>query len=407
MMSPLPSQAIPAADSPTLPTIRWRDFAAACAAEPYRAFFPLGIVVGVVGVALWPLWYAGWVEAYPGPAHVRLMVEGFFTAFILGFLGTAGPRMLDARPLGLGEWGLVGGLWATGQVASLIGWANWAELGFVAAMMLFGLSLARRCGQREGLPPPGFVLVGLGSLGAVLGALTQMPWLQPHLPYAVWFLGRNFLIEAYILLPILGVAPFFLGRFGGLEPKHSPLDARKPDVRWRQQAGICLLLGAGIVGGIALQGAGLFRSGALLKAAFTAGFILTQVPWRYPRASTLARLAQASLLCLVLAPLAEAIWPELRIGLRHVLVITGFQWIVVCVGTWVAFAHAGRKQRLLRNWPLLWICAGGWALAMATRVVAEALPAIRDSHLIYAAAAWIVATLLWLALLLPRLREDG
>ncbi|KAF0093055.1 MAG: hypothetical protein E1N59_3184 [Puniceicoccaceae bacterium 5H] len=400
---------LPAA-APPVPTIRWRQFAAACASEPYRLFFPLGVVVGVVGVALWPLWLAGGLEVYPGPAHVRLMIEGFFTAFIFGFLGTAGPRMLDSRPLSLQAWACVGGLWGGGQIASLLGQSNWAELGFVVAFAVFATCLARRCGQRESLPPPGFVLVGLGTFGAMLGALTQMPWLQRlggDLPYWVWIFGRNYLIEAYILLPILGVAPFFFGRFGGLGPRHTPLDARTPDRRWKLQAATCLALGIGLVGGIALQSLGYFRTGALLKAAATAAFIVTQVPWRYPRPSTLARLAQASLLCLVLAPLAEAIWPELRLGWRHVLVITGFQWIVVCVGSWVTYAHAGRKQRLLRNWPLMWVCAAAWAVAMIARVAAEGVPAIHDSHLVYAALCWIAATLLWLGLLLPRLREDG
>jgi uncharacterized protein involved in response to NO len=57
--------------------------------EPFRLFFPIGLLLGIVGVALWPLYYAGFATTYPGTMHARLMVEGFMASFIIGFLGTA------------------------------------------------------------------------------------------------------------------------------------------------------------------------------------------------------------------------------------------------------------------------------------------------------------------------------
>src|ERR1051326_3829139 len=68
--------------------------------EPFRVFFPAGVLSGIIGVLLWPLHFWHVVSFYPGPAHVRLMAYGFFGAFILGFLGTALPRMLSAKVLG-------------------------------------------------------------------------------------------------------------------------------------------------------------------------------------------------------------------------------------------------------------------------------------------------------------------
>jgi uncharacterized protein involved in response to NO len=61
--------------------------------EPFRLFFPAGVLAGLLGVALWPLHFGGYVAFYPGQVHARLMAFGFFGAFILGFLGTALPRM--------------------------------------------------------------------------------------------------------------------------------------------------------------------------------------------------------------------------------------------------------------------------------------------------------------------------
>src|SRR5215212_1890441 len=72
---------------------------AAMAAEPFRLFFPAGVLAGIVGVLLWPLYFTHITEFYPGLGHARIMACGLFGAFIFGFLGTAMPRMLSAKPL--------------------------------------------------------------------------------------------------------------------------------------------------------------------------------------------------------------------------------------------------------------------------------------------------------------------
>src|SRR5256885_1328117 len=73
------------------------------AKEPYRIFFPLAVLAGIAGVALWPLVLTGVTESYPGITHARIMAWGFLGGFIFGFLGTAMPRMLSAKPLSMLE----------------------------------------------------------------------------------------------------------------------------------------------------------------------------------------------------------------------------------------------------------------------------------------------------------------
>ena len=65
--------------------------------EPFRLFFPLGVLVSISGVSLWPLYFAGIHKFYPGIMHARMMIEGFMGAFVIGFLGTAVPRLTGAR----------------------------------------------------------------------------------------------------------------------------------------------------------------------------------------------------------------------------------------------------------------------------------------------------------------------
>src|SRR4029078_1173262 len=66
------------------------------AEEPFRIFFPTGLLLGTVGVSLWVLYYSGVSISYAHVTHARLMIEGFMASFIFGFLGTAGPRLTSA-----------------------------------------------------------------------------------------------------------------------------------------------------------------------------------------------------------------------------------------------------------------------------------------------------------------------
>ena len=73
------------------------------AAEPFRVFFPLAVLMGVLGVCMWPLYSFGGISFYPGMNHSRVMTFGFFGGFMMGFLFTSLPRLLDAKPLRKGE----------------------------------------------------------------------------------------------------------------------------------------------------------------------------------------------------------------------------------------------------------------------------------------------------------------
>ena len=63
------------------------------AAEPFRVFFPMAILLGVLGVSMWPLYFFGVISFYPGMNHSRVLAFGFFGSFMMGFLLTALPRL--------------------------------------------------------------------------------------------------------------------------------------------------------------------------------------------------------------------------------------------------------------------------------------------------------------------------
>lgn len=149
------------------------------AREPYRLFFPLGVIAGILGVSLWGLLYGGVLPWYPATAHARIMVAGFMGAFIIGFLGTAFPRLVGAPACTKPEIGLLAGLWviaiachATNRIAA---GDVWFAITLVALVHFLG---ARWMFLAKDVPPPGFPLAALGVFGE---RRQRLPW-----PVARW-----------------------------------------------------------------------------------------------------------------------------------------------------------------------------------------------------------------------------
>ena len=118
-------------------------------AEPFRIFFPVGLFLGAIGVALWPLfvWHA--IEFYPAQAHVRLMIEGLMGSFIIGFLGTAGPRLLAASPLIVAETCALLGLQIVSAFLHLAQRQTAGDIVFLMLLLLFVGMMAKRAASAK------------------------------------------------------------------------------------------------------------------------------------------------------------------------------------------------------------------------------------------------------------------
>ena len=135
--------------------------------EPFRIFFPIGALLALLGVSLWPLYYAGAVAEYPSILHARLLIEGFMASFIIGFLGTAGPRITSAPHFTRAEvlTLLTLDLLAAGLHCG--GAHRAADFLFASCLAVFVFILGKRFAQRADSPPPNFALVALGLLNGI------------------------------------------------------------------------------------------------------------------------------------------------------------------------------------------------------------------------------------------------
>ncbi|MCX6876707.1 MAG: NnrS family protein [Verrucomicrobia bacterium] len=366
--------------------------------EPYRVFFPLGMLAGMGGVMLWPLHYGQWLGFNPLEAHPRLMIEGFMGAFVLGFLGTAFPRVVGNRGWFAGEFLLLLGLWA-GVVGSAASGRVVAADGFFAGLLglLFcGLALRWAWGHRD-TPPPGFLLALTGLLGGALAAacLACGGGLWLGLGGQAW--AKLWLFQGLLLLPVMGIGPYLLPRFFGLPSSHSFDDSPRPPAGWWLRVGAAVFWGLHLVASFALEVHGYPLLGHLLRAAVIGVWFALETPVfrRGKVSSTPGNVVRLALVGMLAGCGAAAFWPTARIGALHLFFAAGLGLLTLAVGTRVILGHAGRHDLLVGRLRWLRWAAGLLVLAATTRMSADFLPTVRTSHHIYAAWTWVLGGMLW------------
>jgi len=367
-----------------------KQFFALCREEPFRLFFPLGTIFGITGVLLWPLFFFGITSTYPAIPHARLMIEGMMSCFIFGFLGTAGPRVLSVEHFSGPEVLRLFTLVTAAMLAHLIARHALGDSFFLAALFFFGASLFHRFRRREDSPPPNFALVGLGLLNGVVGItlLSFCEWTASS--PTLYRLGASLVNLGFVLLPLLGVAPFFMRRL---------LDLRSEDDAGTPNSFVIpILVGLTIDLSFVLQ---LFSSTSAfgwIRFAASLAFLMATVPLR--GISILATSLRMSLAAAVASLGLIAFLPAYRIPAMHVLFIGGFTAAVFTVATRVVLGHSGNLQLLQKRRWMFVVALLLAILAMISRFTADFV-ATRNEHLIGAAIAWSVAAALWSLLVLP------
>jgi uncharacterized protein involved in response to NO len=402
LLLPLPKMSAPP-KMPAAQPVRKRIDLSMIGREPFRIFFLLGTLAGIIGVALWPLHLSGAVVTYPGMFHARIMTYGFFGAFIFGFLGTALPRMLSAKPLGLLVVASLAGLHIAMLTCFAVGNLFWGDLFFLLVLAMFALCVAPRFAKRKDTPPPGFVLVGLSFLcvgaGGVIGVIQHRAELD-----LFWInLQRLLSYQAFILLPILGIGPFILPRFFGMQSTHDFPEFLKPSRAWTKKAILAGFTGLIILASFFLEAWGSFRLAYGIRFLAVATFLFLEMPFqRAPKGSSpfgaSIRLAFAMMAG---GFLLIALFPGYRVGLLHLTLVGGFALITFVVATRVVFGHSGNIARLKGPNRWLWITIAMMFLGMATRISGDIWPAVMASHYIYGALLWIAGVLLWSLRVLP------
>ncbi len=367
--------------------------------EPFRVFFPLGAALGAIGVGHWLFYVLGVSAHYSCLSHGLVQVQAFLPAFACGFLLTALPRRTGTAPPG----GRVMVALALGLVltagAAVTGRDAMAQAAFLGVLLVLLTFVCRRVGGAARRPPASFVLLPIGLLQAVAGAVLLLVAVERDGPGWARGLGRLFVEQGAFACLVVGVATLLVPLMAGAPP---PPDADTSPAGRRRVAGWALL-GLGIAAACGVEVAGWGRIAPVLRGALVAWGLGWRGPQRLLARPGLNR--RLMWLALRLTPLGMALsglLPDYGVPALHVTFIGGFGLMVFAVATHVTYGHLGMTAQR-DGAPAAVILAGaGIVLALLARVVAD-WSASYFAHLGAAAAVWIAGTGAWLALLGPRL----
>jgi uncharacterized protein involved in response to NO len=365
------------------------------AAEPFRFFFFSGALWSIIGVSLWPLFYAGQLTFYPNLTHARLMIQAFGAAFVVGFLGTAAPRMATAPKLTPVEFLALFALHTANGVLHLMLEIRAADLCFLTMLgMLLTCLVVRVARFRKEAPPPQMLLALTGLLCGIAGTAMGLnpQWIASPENYR---LAGLLVYQGLLLPPVLGIGSFIFPRIlGG--------DFGAPEEPAARRAGLvrALLAAALIIISFFVETSGHPVAAYLLRAGTAAGYLLIEIRWRRapgdePR-GTLARGLFWALFTGLAGLAATGFAYDRRIGMEHLLFIGMFGLLILIVGSRVLFGHSGELAGFARRaWVPRLLVAFAF-IAATTRASAEFWPKITISHHKYAAWFWGMACLLWL-----------
>lgn len=372
--------------------------------EPFRLFFPSAVVIGLLGVAQWPLHFGGYLPMYPGLGHSRLMAFGFFGGFIVGFLGTAGPRMLSAKPLRCIELAALLTLYWTVAGFHLAGRTVAGEIALIVWLVcLGGVALSRFLG-REDMPPPGFVMLPLALLCAMGGASISIVEARQEVDLFWMTLRPLIAFQGFLALPLLGVGAYLLPHFLKLSNAHDFPESKSPPPGWTRQAAIALVAGLLIVVTFFIEASGRYRLAYVLRFVVIGGYLFVHL-----RALLTTRLKRDAVvfsikfgvLCLPLGYLTLAVFPEWRIAWLHLVLVGGLAIVTLSVATRVILGHSGRRDLLMGRKGWFVIALVMMLFGLTSRMIGDFIPKILITHYNYGALCWGIGLAVWAWKVIP------
>lgn len=371
--------------------------------EPFRLFFPLATMAGFIGVLLWVLMYAGWLTDYPGIRHARLMVNGFFGGFILGFLSTSVPRIIETKPFSQRETLTPLFIHALTIIIYTIGSILLGDALFLLGITSIAYPLLKRWSQRADLPPPGFVLIPLAFSCAFTGLATLQISTHQEVNPQWELLGRLLAYHCFTLLCILAAGGFLLPRFLGLGVREKFTTTAHPSPEWKRAALRNLIIGIIIEATYAGEAMGWSGSGNILRVAvilfyFAQVMNLKRFTWSFQGVQWMLSLG---LLGMLAGIITAGIWPAWRIGLSHLELIGGFALITLAIATRIVFGHSGQRSRLEKFHPAITTSAIFILSGMLTRIFGDIVPSTQSTHYLYGALCWLGGLALWSVIVLP------
>jgi uncharacterized protein involved in response to NO len=356
------------------------------APRPYRVLFAIGIGLALIGVGAWPLHLLGLVP-YPGTLHPSLMIQGFETSFVLGFLLTSMPAFTHGprcHPVEL-AWAVISMIgFAVGSLAGVAGLAQGCFLLAIALPLVAG---GRRILGNVRKPPEefGFVAFGL-ALGALGGALRWAESSGGAFVLPARFAER-LLSLGMVLSLVVGVGSLLVPTFAGIrDPLVIPAIA-KPHERGGRRVLYAMAM-AGLALAFVIEALGHATLGMAVRATVVTVMVLwVWKLYRLPRRDPPGFLLWGAGWFVPLGLWAAALDPIRTVAALHVTFIGGFALLTIGIGTRVIVAHGGHALSLERR-----VLSVPWLSLFLAALTLRVLADLVTGHV---AQAWASSAVLW------------
>ena len=383
-------------------------------AEPYRLFFPLGILIALAGVGHWIFYAAGWMPHYSAYFHSSIQTQGYMVCFVVGFLMTAMPRFSSAKTAQTGEVLAVLAL-ILGNAAAL-SFGKWiaAQVCFSGVLISLLLFAAKRVGAKSqskssGVSPPlEFVWVPIAVLHGLTGSFLMVLNQMEKLP-ASWIQAAKLMNEqGFILCIVIGIGGFLAPRLMGTfrvyaKPGQMPNDPALLKIKKRVLI-FHIICGALFFASFWIGVYHLRASYFLRAAIITAQYFWTCSFLRFPKTTEFyAKLLWISLWMVVAGSWLTFFLPQYRSAMLHVLFIGGLSLMIFAVATMVIFSHGGAPEQLRKPLPALWIVGAGVFASLGLRLTAAFLPEHYFKLLGASATVWVLGSAVWFFLTVPKI----
>ncbi len=375
--------------------------------EPYRIFFPLGLLSAFIGVLCWVPFALGQTQNYPGTEHPHLMIGGFLFSFALGFLMTAIPRFTETAPAKswelLFQAAVILLMIATGT-ASLFSpqWREASLLLQIVSLVLLILFCVPRFLSKKRKPPPSFLFIGVGILCGLLGSVLLYLDERGSISAELGLTGRSLFYHGMMLSFVIGVGsrliPVLLGHEANpMNQDASPRSSSNPGV----------LLGLAVVYFLSFP-VELFasqESGRIARA-----MVLLFVSFRFwrifvppVRRGSLPLWLRIAGIMLLLGQWSFALFPGYAVHGVHLTFAGGYSLLTLLIATRVVLSHGGYDLSLELKSRWLHVLGALVAASALARFLAPLAPASYVHHLAYASFGWSLGVGMWAFLFLPRM----
>jgi uncharacterized protein involved in response to NO len=346
--------------------------------EPYRFFFPLGLVSLIFGVLLWVplLWTA---ESYPIHLHRYLVLNGFAASFIAGFLMTAIPRFSQTAPAHSFEVFIFFLLQLIGLPLAIQ--EQERMLYYLSSLqpMLLLFFILRRFPHRKQNPPYTFIFILIGLMLWIVSGWLGADYKELH-------------YEGAIAAIILGVGSRLIPGILG----HTEIVQAQRE-RYERPVGLLKTIPFSFILLVLTFAGSYFLSNGIIVRSIVVFWIGVSY-WKLFRLPKLRTSLTWSLwICgwlIIISFLVRPLLSEGEIHISHSFFINGIVLLSLLIAARVIQSH-GPKLPELEKSKILWWVTGLIVLAAATRVSAFYLPSVYLTHLAYASVVLTVACILW------------